>query len=365
MKIVTTADWHFRNSDSYGIYNSSGVNDFLIERVNIGMEIINMTRRLDAHLVIDGDFIDDRIIDSITLHYSSYIISMFNKLRATLLLEGNHGFDGKDNKYSIISHWKYLCPDNLYIVTEPGILDVDGIRYHCIPAINDIDKLFPEIIKNFIKQISKGKINILLLHGPIINAKFDSGTKAKSGIKEDYIHTASNKYDYVVCGDFHRYQKLFDNVWYTGSPMQWSLRDCGQDKGVQIIDTDKKKVKFIKTSTHKFIEANWIVGETICPLLKRPQDFKGTLNNSIVVIRLVKQFKQDEPPIDKVKEMLLEAGVKRIFVDKKTKKKEKRKAIISNNMSISEMVETFVEHKKDSLPARKRRVIEKGQKYLR
>jgi len=365
MKIVTTADWHYRNTDSYGVYNSSGVNDFLLNRVDISMEIVNKVRNLDAHLLIAGDFIDDRIVDSITLHYSSYIISMFNHLRATILLEGNHGFDGKDNLYSIISHWKYLCPDNLYIVTEPKILEIDGVCYHCIPAINDVDKLFPEIMKDFIKQIKISKPNILVLHAPIVDAKFDSGVKAKSGIKRDHIHTASNKYDYVVCGDFHRYQKLFHNTWYTGSPMQWSLRDKGQDKGFQIIDLDNNKVKFVKTSTHKFIEANWVIGEKICPLLKNPQNFKGTLKNSIVVIRLVKKFKQDEPPIEEVKKRLLDAGVKRIFVDKKTRATEKRRTSISSNMGIPEMIEAFVEQHKDSLPARRRRVIERGQKYLR
>lgn len=365
MHVVTTADWHFRNTDSYGVYDSFGVNDFLIERVRIAKEIIDEAYKLKGHLVIAGDFIDDRIIDAITLYYSSAVVSAFSNLRATILLEGNHGFDGKDNKYSIISHWSCFNSDNLHIVTEPDILDIDNVRYHCIPAINDVDKMFPIIMKDFLKRIKKGSSNILVLHAPIMNAKYDSGTKAKSGIKEEHIFAASYKYDYVVCGDFHRYQKIFPNTWYTGSPMQWSLRDCGQDKGYQVIDLSSNKVKFVKTSTHRFIEANWVVGEKICPLLKYPEKYESTLKNSIVVIRLVKKLKHDEPFVEQVKNNLLNNGVKRVFVDTKTTKEEKRRATISSNMGIAEMVEAYVEHKKSILPTRKRRVIDSGLRYLR
>ena len=365
MKIVTTADWHLRNSDSYGVYDSSGVNDFLIERVAVANEIIDAAYKSDAHLVIAGDFLDDRVVDSITLYHSSYLAKELNNVKATILLEGNHGFDGKDNKHSIIAHLKYHCPDNVHIVTEPCFVDVDDVRYFCIPAINDIEKLFPSILEGFIKKIKKNKSNILLLHAPIMNAKFDSGIKAKNGVKLDHIRIASDRFDYVVCGDFHRYQKLFDNAWYTGSPLQTSLRDRNQVKGYQVIDLDTKKVSFKKINSYQFIEASWIVGESICPLLKNPEKYKGTLKNAIVIIRLVKKLKSDEPPIEHVKERLLKCGVKRVFVDKKTKTSEKRRATINSNMGIPAMIEAYVEHKNKVLPAKQSLVVESGLRYLR
>ncbi|HEC72376.1 MAG: metallophosphoesterase family protein [Candidatus Thorarchaeota archaeon] len=366
--IVTTADWHLRNNDSYGSYDSFGVNSFLIERVRVCTEIINKAAALSAHLVVAGDMLDNNVVDSITLYYSSSIIKMMNEvLTAAILLEGNHGFDGKDNKHSVIAHWKHLAADHIHIVTYPKIVRVNGIAYHCIPAINEVDKLFPSIVKDFLKSIKKkDKVNILVFHGPIISAKFDSGFKAKTGVKFDYVRKAAKRYDHVVCGDFHRYQKLLKNVWYTGSPLQTSLRDKNQEKGYQVIELDKSKVRFIKLHGFRFIEVEWDYNKTICPVLSKPEMFQATLNNAIVIIRLYYKAKQDyRDRLNEVRKKLEINGVFAIFVDKKTKDIKKKRATISANMSFQQMIEAYVDHKRNSLPARKRRVVEKGLLYLR
>lgn len=367
MKIVTTADWHLKNNDSYGVYDSFGVNDFLIERVDICEQIISDAIKHKAHLVIAGDMLDDKMIDSITLYYSSKIVKKMSQVPIVIVLEGNHGFDGKDNKHSIIAHWKHLAEDNIHIVTYPKIIRADGITYHCIPAISDVDKLFPSIVKDFWKSRKKKDVlNILVFHGPIISAKFDSGFKAKTGVKFDHIRKASALYDYVVCGDFHRYQKLLSNVWFTGSPYQTSLKDKNQKKGYQIIDTKKNEVKFIETMGFNFIEVDWNFNKSICPILSRPEMFRGTLRKAIVVIRLSYGIKEDYMDrLEQIRKRLEHNGARRVFVDKKTRENKKRRASISTDMSFQQMVEAYVDHKRNALPAHKKRVVKKGLLYLR
>jgi DNA repair exonuclease SbcCD nuclease subunit len=366
--IVTTADWHLRNDDSYGSYDSFGVNSFLIERLRVCQNIIDIASTLEALLLIAGDMINNTIVDSITLYYSSRIIkSMNEKLIAAIILEGNHGFDGKDNKHSVIAHWKHLAADHIHIVTYPKIVRVNGVAYHCIPAINEVDKLFPSIIKDFLKSVKKkDKANVLVFHGPIISARFDSGFKAKTGVKFDYIRKAAKQYDYIVCGDFHRYQKLLSNVWYTGSPLQTSLRDKNQRKGYQIIDLDKSKVRFVDIEGFRFIETEWNYDKTICPILSKPELFQATLRNAIVIIRLQYKTKQDyRDRLNLIREKLIRNGAYAIFVDKKTKDTKKKRATIAANMSFQQMVEAYVDYKRNSLPANKRCIVEKGLLYLR
>jgi len=366
--IVTTADWHLRNNDSYGSYDSFGVNSFLIERVRVCQEIINVASALEALLLVAGDMIDNTVVDSITLYYSSGIIKHMNEsLVAAIILEGNHGFDGKDNKHSVIAHWKHLAAKHIHIVTYPKIVRVNGVAYHCIPAINEVDKLFPSIVKDFLKSTKKkDRANILVFHGPIISARFDSGFKAKTGVKFDHIRKAAKRYDHIVCGDFHRYQKLLKNVWYTGSPLQTSLRDKNQRKGYQVIDLEKAKVKFVEVDGFRFIETEWDYNKTICPILSKPQMFQATLRNAIVIIRLRYKAKQDyRDRLNVIRDRLERCGAYAIFVDKKTKDTKKKRATISASMSFQQMVEAYVDYKRNSLPAHKRRIVEKGLLYLR
>lgn len=367
MKIVSTADWHMKNNDSYGVYDSSGVNDFLYERYNVGSRIITTATELDAHLIHAGDLIDDKVIDAVTLYYSSQLVKEATLARFVLFIEGNHGFDGRDNKHSIIAHWKFLAGKTVHIVTYPKIVRKDGIAYHCIPAISDIEKLFPTIVNDFLKKRMKSDTaNILVFHGPIISARFDSGFKAKTGVKFEYIQKAAKAYDYIICGDFHRYQKLLPNVWYTGSPIQTSMRDKNQKKGYQVLDLSSGKMKFVEVDSFRFVEMEWDFNKTICPVLAHPEKFKGVLNNAIVLIRLRYKMKHDYlDRLEHIRRKLEENGARRVFIDKKTKEAKKKRASISANMSFQQMVEAYVDFKRNTLPARKRKVVEQGLLYLR
>jgi DNA repair exonuclease SbcCD nuclease subunit len=364
MNIVTTADWHLRNNDSYGVYDSHGVNDFLRERIRICEIIINEALELNAHLINVGDMIDDTIVDSITLYYSSMLVKKMKELILALLLEGNHGFDGKDNKHSVIAHWKHLAGKNVHIVTYPKIVRANNISYHCVPAVNDVDKLLPSILKDLWNSKKKSDLHILVFHGPIISARFDSGIKAKTGVKFDIIRKAAKRYDYIVCGDFHRYQKLLPNVWYTGSPFQTSLKDKGQQKGYQVISNNS--VKFERLDSYRFIDVEWIFDKSISPVLKKPEMYQASLRNTIVIIRLYYSIADNyNERLTYIKKQLYRNGVYRIFVDKKVKEQKKKRTTISANMSFQQMIEAYVSHQRNSLPARKHKVVEVGLQYLR
>ena len=45
MKIITTADIHLRNDDTYGKYNEKGLNDFLLYRYKMMSNIIKKSRQ--------------------------------------------------------------------------------------------------------------------------------------------------------------------------------------------------------------------------------------------------------------------------------------------------------------------------------
>ena len=85
MKILTTADWHLRNSESYGDYNSSGVNSLFVEKLRVINDILDKAEELKSHLVIGGDMLDESILDSITLYYTSAIMKKMQNIKEVIL----------------------------------------------------------------------------------------------------------------------------------------------------------------------------------------------------------------------------------------------------------------------------------------
>lgn len=360
-KIITTADTHLRNSDPYGIYDDRGINDFLLYRRDAFTRIINRTIQEKAHLAIAGDFLDGRTVDSHTLYYSSEIISLLNEIEFVVLIEGNHGFDDKRGMFSVIAHWKHLSKDNVRIVTYPKVERHNGVAYHCIPAISDADKNFKKIVGSLNKESKKSdKVSILLLHGGVTGALFESGKQNSSGIPLNLLQKYRKYYQYIVCGDFHRYQVLDKNIWYCGSIIQASLKDKNQKRGYQIIDPNKDTVEFVSSKGPKFIELECDATD-YKSILVQSKKFK----NSITIVRLNgTSYEIDKVDKDSIKSILKSYGCIRVFVDTKTSSENKNRVVLNKDMSEEELIQSFCKSKEE-LPAPLNEVVEKGLVYLR
>lgn len=365
-KIITLADVHLRNDDSYGIEDDRGVNDFLIRRYEATQRAIVTAKKKKAHLVIAGDFLDSKLVDSHTLYYSSMLIEQMRALRFAVLLEGNHGYDDKRGTFGVIAHWKHLAGDSVRIVTYPKIERKDGIAYHCIPAIADIETSFLKIVLKLSKKIKKGDKNVLILHAPITGAKFESGKESTGGISAEHIRRIRGRYDFVVCGDLHKYQKLYDNTWYCGSILQASLKDKGQPRGFQVADPNNGTYKFVDAGGPRFLELKWEVGKTVSKILKNPEDHRDELVNSVVVVRLIGISKIiDEISREEIKKKLKANGAFRVFVDTVKLDSKSERQTIRNDASDEEMIQDYCKHMDIEIPGAVDAVSNKGLKYLR
>jgi DNA repair exonuclease SbcCD nuclease subunit len=364
-KIITCADIHLRNDDSYGVYNADGVNDFLLFRFNAMKEIIERSIKENTHLLIAGDLLDNRILDSHTLYYASNLIKLMSKTKFTILLEGNHGYIERSGNICSISQYKHLAKANVRIITYPKIEEFENISYHCIPAVNDISENFPKLLTEFKKSIKKSKTNILTVHAPVAEATLDSGRDSKDGLQQSDVYNASLAYDYVVLGDFHRHQFIKENVWYCGSIIQMSLKDKDQHKGYQIINTENKVINFSHTNGPSFLELMYEPGVRVSKIIKTPELYSNKLKNSIVVIKIVgktsiiKNF-----DIEKLKNKLVENGAIRVFSDvTNTDDKSNRKSI-NIHTNEKEMIYKYCKYKKNLITQPVDEVVKKGISYL-
>lgn len=364
-KITALADNHLRNDDPYGVEDDRGVNDFLLIRYEATKKAIKITGS-DGHLAIVGDFLDSNLVDSHTLYYSSQLVQLMNELRFAILLEGNHGYDDRRGTFSAVAHWKHLASKSLRVVTYPRIERKDGIAYHCVPALSDVESNFLKIVGKLSKKIKKGDTNVLLLHAPITGAKFESGAKSTGGIPAEHIRRIRERYDFVVCGDLHKYQKLYDNVWYCGSIIQASLKDKGQPRGFQVIDPNTGTYKFVSSGGPRFYDLKWEVGKAISKMLKAPENYKDDLKGAVVVVRLIGLTRVvDKISRDEIREKLKAHGAFRVFVDTKRLDAKSERQTIRSDTGDEEMIQEYCKQRKEELPGITDAVANKGLQYLK
>jgi len=341
--VITSADWHLSNDDPYAEYDKAGVSNFLKLKCLLLKKLIAHIIALKGYLVVAGDLLDSRTPDNNTLYYSSRAVAGMADIEFVLLLEGNHGFDARNSNIGVISHWEHFVPDNVHIVTTPQKIERSPYDFYCIPAVADITDSFASIAKDFIGSIKKSRTSVLVAHGPISGALFDTGTSSNEGIKMDAVLEASKYFDHVVFGDFHRYQTIADNIWYCGSPMQVSLRDKGQRKGYQIFDDTSAGHEFHALPGPRFYDLEWDLDGKMPSVLERPADYKKKLKKAVVIVRLKGSASaRSSVDIDGHIKSLKENGAMRVvprWIDKKSKRKASG---INPTSAIEEMISKYV-----------------------
>jgi len=120
---------------------------------------------------------------------------------------------------------------------------IEGYTFHCIPYKSS-QKELEDCINQAINNLGPNK-NVLLAHIGIIEGVVGaSNTHLREEYSLDILHP--EKFDLVLLGHYHKHQKIADNVYYIGSPMQLNFGEGGESKGLMVLDTETDKLEFIK-----------------------------------------------------------------------------------------------------------------------
>lgn len=144
------------------------------------------------------------------------------------------------------------------------------------------DESFNEKITRWINSGEQGKIekmpSIFLSHIFVAGGSVsDSEREIDLGGARAVPLSALPECDYCALGHLHKRQKLGNNAYYSGAPMQFSFDECGAQKSVNIFDLTKVGVENFKeveiTSPRKLIrlQANGVF--EALSLLKSNEDY--------------------------------------------------------------------------------------------
>lgn len=368
--LVTISDQHMVNNNSYGKYNSIGVNSDLEDKFYTMQEAVDVASIINAPVVSIGDLLDQRQIDGITSDYTSrWICSLLSGMCDFIIVGGNHEYHDTAANFSTLKHYKYFCGQYSNskkgcIVTEPTRTYIEyeigkGIFFSCLPANKKIEHYIQEEVIWFKKNKNKlfkefpTKVmplmthHIMLLHGGIEGADFGS-MKAPDGISARLIEECSKLYDWVICGDFHKFQFVNElkNVYYCGAPKQMNIGDIGQKRGYQILNLTKGTINFIKSESPTFKIIEIVCNEYIHPWIKNSEKYKEKIKNKIIIIKITGN-QEDVMKVDyiNIRKELIKCGAFEVYKEILPIKEKRNSIKINKDLPIKQIMIKYVESK--------------------
>ncbi len=255
MKLVHTADWHIgKNLNDYSLLEDQ--RDWFLRFVRRLEEI-----RPDA-LVIAGDLYDRSVPSREAVSLCSEILSqiVLELGIETFVIAGNH-----DSRERLSFGSSLLEKEGLHIaghlnesMTKIPFQEAD---FYLLPYLetHDVRRFFPnepirrleEAIHRYTKpsleKMDKSRINILVAHGffSCMENREDSAENsllpdAQVGGSEQVDAAPFLEFDYAALGHLHSRRRAGGKqIWYSGSPLKYSIDEAHQEKSFQIVELEK------------------------------------------------------------------------------------------------------------------------------
>lgn len=369
--LLSISDVHLRNDCSYGTYNEDGVNSDLIDKFNILNEALDVATKLRIPFICLGDLLDSRVVDAITLAYAAKFLSKL-RVRSTIegkipyfiILGGNHEFDDYAAKFSSLSQYQWLI-DHQFVLEYNRIIR-NNIRFTCFPATKNVE----ECIKSHKHRKYDKGFDVALFHGPIRGADYGHAI-AGGGIPAELIQGLADTHDWVLCGDFHKYQFVngSTNIVYSGSVKQMNVGDAGDRRGYQVLNLTKSKMNFIESLAPKFKIIDIVHGEKTktSKIAYYPEKYLKVVKGNIIVIRISGTSEEVYAvDFDKIKENLLACGAVNVYKETEIHRTKRNSVKIDKTLPLKSIIRKYVDNRSynEKLKLRKE-LVKVGEKYVK
>lgn len=269
MKILHTADFHLGKT----LYETS----LASQQKKMLNDICSILGRGGyAALIIAGDIFDRSIpsAESVALlDFFLYNVRSTSPETSVFIIPGNHdsaerlSFGSrifKQEKIFITSDPKELC--NKIIITQND----ENVQIFLMPFLHlgsisektengekylstqyDMAKAASALLK---KSAEPDMPSVLAAHLFTLNGKASSEERSFIGTAEQIPHSFFDFFSYTALGHLHKYQRITDRMYYSGSPLAYSFDESGEKKYVLSVEIDCKAKGFPVNVTPILIE---------------------------------------------------------------------------------------------------------------
>ena len=249
MKILHVADTHLGYS-AYRKVTEDGINQREIDAYDAFKQFVDYAIKSRPDLIIHaGDLFDSVRPNNRAITFAvKQIIRLSKEKIPFLVIAGNHEhpkLKETGHIFSIFDHIDHVYPIyNARYETITFKIKNEKITVHTVPQC-ELKKQFDEELKK-IKPDTNSDYNIFVSHGAVSGIKVFSMNEFNELIIP--TNTLSKNFDYIALGHFHKFTKLANNAFYSGSTERFTFTDAPDKKGFLEIKLSNGKLK------HNFIE---------------------------------------------------------------------------------------------------------------
>jgi DNA repair exonuclease SbcCD nuclease subunit len=243
MKILHVSDTHL----GYSAYNKvtlDGINQREIDTYDAFKQFIDYAVKTKPDLIIHaGD-----LFDSVRPNNRAITVAIDQFLRISkekipfIIISGNHEHPKLMETGHIFSIFDHI--DNVYPIYKakyekiPLKIKNENIMIHAIPQC-ELKTQFEDEIKK-LKTDKTSKYNIFVSHGAVSGIRVFSMNEFNELIIP--AKALSKDFDYIALGHYHKFTKLADNAFYSGSTERFTFIDATDEKGFVELDFKNGKL---------------------------------------------------------------------------------------------------------------------------
>ena len=317
MKILHTADWHL-GKKLHGY-------DLITDQKYILDEILTVAKseEVDA-IIIAGDIYDRAVASSEAIQLGNQVLHQWNLEEGfpLLVISGNH-----DSAIRLATGKEWFKSSQYYLKTtiQESLQPVEfgDCQFYLLPYIelmearlfiekaglveeapNDLSQVLKIIIDEMKKTFNPNKKQIFVGHLFVAGSlRQDSETPLEIGGLQSVAVDLFDCFHYAAFGHLHSPKAIQKGkVRYSGAPLKYSVGECSDQKGVQLIDTDllatdfSKAVRFVPLKPLREVRKIEASFEDLLyqrgELQKYATDFLAIeLTNEEVIVQLMNQLR--------------------------------------------------------------------------
>jgi DNA repair exonuclease SbcCD nuclease subunit len=257
MKILHIADTHLGYS-AYRRVSTNGINQREIDTYDAFSKFVDYCVENKPDLILHaGDLFDSVRPNNRAITFAiDQILRLSEKKIPFVVIAGNHEHPKlreTGHIFSIFDHLTYVYP--IYRSSyEPIQFDIgkEKVTIHAVPQTSTKESFENNLRR--VKNDNSSHYNILLVHGSVKGIEsFCMNEFNELMIPKKYL---DSYFDYVALGHFHKFSKVTEKAYYSGSTECFSFNEAGEKKGFVEVEFngEKSKHKFIHLVTRNVVD---------------------------------------------------------------------------------------------------------------
>ncbi|KYK20256.1 DNA repair exonuclease [Thermoplasmatales archaeon SG8-52-2] len=292
MKILHISDSHLGYS-AYRKATPDGINQREIDTYFAFEQFVDYAIKSKPDLILHaGDLFDSVRPNNRAITFAvDQILRISEKNIPFVIIAGNHEHPRLKETGHIFSIFNHI--DNIYPVYNAKYevlsfnISEKNVKVHAIPQCELKNQFESELER--LKPDTDADYNILVSHGAVTGIQVFSMNEFNELIIP--VKVLSEKFDYIALGHYHKFTKLADNAFYSGSTERFSYIDAPDKKGFIEIQLGKGKIEsnFIELDIRQMIDNKPILCSNLKleEIMKKIKDAVKEINPKEKTFRII------------------------------------------------------------------------------